>query len=355
MSPKARFHLKEAGIAVALWTALLYLYWFVAFFGTSGFDTTPSGINSYLHSPLIHLELVLEGMLLGLFYAAISRLTGRDRLRRRPLYQLVLIKAVLDLLALVAVGLLVAAVFEVTHLMPAISDSERRALTSPAFIGSVLLWLLFCTLVVSMVLEMRRKLGPHVMNSLLLGHYYKPRNEERVFLFMDLKDSTHITETLGHQTYSRFLRECYAELTELILRHQAEVYQYVGDEVVMSWPSSADNVGHCVELCLKFQKRLVSRAPHYTQTFGVAPTFRAGADIGTVTVTEVGEVKTEIAYHGDVLNTAARLLSACKDVGVLFLISDSLQKQLPPEVPTTAVGELDLRGKDQPVAGFSVG
>lgn len=354
MSPKARFHLKEAGIAVALWTGLLYLYWFVAFFGPSAFHTTPSGINHYLRGPVIHFELVLEGMLLGLFYAAISRLTGRDRLRKRPLYQLVFIKAVLDLLALVMVGLLVVAVFEFTHLMPDMSESDQQALTSPAFVGSVLLWLLFCTLFVSLILEMRRKLGPHVMTSLLLGHYYKPRNEERVFLFMDLKDSTHITETLGHETYSLFLRECYAELTELILRHQAEVYQYVGDEVVLSWPASADNVKHCVELGLKFQKRLVKREPHYTRTFGLAPTFRAGADLGTVTVTEVGEVKTEIAYHGDVLNTAARLLSSCKEVGVLFLISQTLQQQLPAEVSTTAVGSLELRGKDQPVPSFSV-
>lgn len=52
---------------------------------------------------------------------------------------------------------------------------------------------------------------------------------------MDLNSSTSIAEELGHKRYSRFIQDCYRLLTKPLRITQGEVYQFVGDEVVVSW------------------------------------------------------------------------------------------------------------------------
>ena len=72
-------------------------------------------------------------------------------------------------------------------------------------------------------------------------------------MFLDLKSSTHLAETLEHVTCSRLIQDCYAELTAPLLDYNAQVYQYVGDEVVVTrldhdgnirpWVHAAEAVG----------------------------------------------------------------------------------------------------------------
>ena len=61
---------------------------------------------------------------------------------------------------------------------------------------------------------------------------------DRAFMFLDLKSSTHLAEKLEHVSYSRLVQDCYAELTVPLIQYNAEVYQYVGDEVVLTWRMS---------------------------------------------------------------------------------------------------------------------
>ena len=63
-----------------------------------------------------------------------------------------------------------------------------------------------------------------------------------------------------------------------------------------------------------------SRKALYEKKFGVVPIFRGEIDVGAVTATEVGDIKREIAYHGDPLNTASRLLELSKDYGHMLVI-----------------------------------
>ncbi len=53
-------------------------------------------------------------------------------------------------------------------------------------------------------------------------------------MFVDLKNSTSIAEELGHIRYSQFIQDCFFDL-HVVEAYGAEVYQYVGDEVVLSW------------------------------------------------------------------------------------------------------------------------
>lgn len=81
-----------------------------------------------------------------------------------------------------------------------------------------------------------QKFGPGVLWNMFIGKYRNPKEEERVFMFLDLKPSTSIAEKLGHINFCRFIQDCFADLTLVITKHSVEIYQYVGDEAVLSWP-----------------------------------------------------------------------------------------------------------------------
>jgi AhpD family alkylhydroperoxidase len=187
--------------------------------------------------------------------------------------------------------------------------------------------------------------------------YAPPTTDERVFLFLDLIDSTGTAERLGHEDYSRLIRACYRDLTDLVIRYRAEIYQYVGDEVVLSW-SLADGFedANCVRILFAFLDKLAARRKEYEASFGIQPSFRGGMDMGPVTRADVGGVSPEIAYHGDVLNTASRILELAKAHHEPLLISERVRDavQSVPEVGTRFVADVVPRGKSERLRVHSV-
>ena len=91
-----------------------------------------------------------------------------------------------------------------------------------------------------------------------------------------------------------------------------------------------------------------SRKEYFLNSYGLFPKFKAGLSLGLVTVAEVGELKTEIAYHGDVLNTTARMTSQCRILGKDLLVSQALYDNvtLSEEYSVQDVGEAQFRGKE---------
>ena len=83
----------------------------------------------------------------------------------------------------------------------------------------------------------------------VLGKYHKPREVERIFCFIDLNHSTTIAEKLGHLQFASFLKDYYADITQAIRNTQAHIYQYVGYEIILSWPYDNglknSNLVHC--------------------------------------------------------------------------------------------------------------
>ena len=75
-----------------------------------------------------------------------------------------------------------------------------------------------------------------------------------------------------------------------------------------------------------------------------------------VTATEVGDIKREVAFHGDALNTAARLLELCREQERPVLISGRIREasEEEPALTTEWRGEIELREKSQPVSVVGV-
>ena len=74
-------------------------------------------------------------------------------------------------------------------------------------------------------------------------------------------------------------------------------------------------------------------------------------------VGEIGIVKRDIAYSGDVLNTTARIQSKCNELGVNILLSKNLLTglgSLPNLFKPIEIGEIDLRGKQHSLMLYTV-
>lgn len=191
----------------------------------------------------------------------------------------------------------------------------------------------------------------------LTGQYRRPRQEMRIFMFLDMRSSTSIAEQLGHQQYFKLINELYVEITDPILYSRGEIYQYIGDEISVSWPlRKGVRKQRCVRCFLDIRAKLQQRAAHYKANYGIEPVFKAGFHYGPVTTGEVGSVKRERIFSGDVVNTAARIQNTCNDHGVDNLLSDELLQvlRLPANYQVREIGSIELKGKKQPTRLWTI-
>ncbi len=202
------------------------------------------------------------------------------------------------------------------------------------------------------------KYGPGVLKKFLLGKYFHPKEEERIFMFLDLKSSTTIAEKLGEKKYFQFIKEVFAHITPMILKNQGEIYQYVGDEIVISWPiKTGIKHANCIQCFFDIQAALKSKQSDYDNRYGFQPVFKAGLHCGNVIVGEIGVIKRDIAFSGDVLNTAARIQGECNSFGVFLLFSKTLAQLIDFTTQTydaKQVGVVPLRGKEKPVELYTI-
>src|ERR1044072_3462852 len=70
---------------------------------------------------------------------------------------------------------------------------------------------------ISFLLELSRRIGPGRLVNWLIGRYRSPREEVRLFLFIDLTDSTPLAEELGSLKFSYLLRDFFDDLTEPVI------------------------------------------------------------------------------------------------------------------------------------------
>lgn len=217
------------------------------------------------------------------------------------------------------------------------------------------LFVLICTLV---ILQVNDKYGPGVFASFLLGRYFHPKKEERIFMFLDLRSSTSIAEKLGEGRYFNFLKEVFQHATPNILYSKGEIYQYIGDEIVISWKTykGAENA-NCIRCFFNIQNSLNKKSDYYKEKYGIVPEFKAGLHYGYVMAGEIGVVKREIAFSGDVLNTTSRIQSKCNELGVNILLSKFLLDKLnlrPGTFTPKLMGDIVLRGKEQSLLLYTV-
>jgi adenylate cyclase len=190
---------------------------------------------------------------------------------------------------------------------------------------------------------------------MMLGLYHQPREVSRIFMFVDLRGSTTIAEKLANKVYIAFIRDYFYDVSDAIMMFKGEIYQYVGDEIIVVWPIGGTNI-NCIRSFFKMAEIIERKRKNYEVKYGVVPEFKAGIHAGKVIVTSIGKQKKEIVYHGDVLNTASRIQGKCNELKQDLLISGDMLNYISfgSEFVVEEKGEIELRGKSTRLSLYGV-
>jgi adenylate cyclase len=212
-------------------------------------------------------------------------------------------------------------------------------------------------LLVTFIMQMRRLVGEGIMWSMITGRYHQPRRERRVYMFLDIRDSTAIAEKLGDEKTHAFISDVFFIADRLVSEHRGEVLSYNGDELVASWH---EDVGledsRCLSCYQDIIKAMAANSDHYQKTYGTTPEFWVGFHVGDVVVGECGDGKLAIVHIGDTPNTAARLEHHAKDIGRACLASSTLIERLtlPDTISAEPIGSVTLKGHSHDTDIFAI-
>ncbi|WP_299311446.1 adenylate/guanylate cyclase domain-containing protein [uncultured Aquimarina sp.] len=338
--------------SVLFWFIVMGLYSIFRYYGIDeeeGFTVIPeySGNTGTVRALMGFTGI---GAMLGFVYASIDFLFDRYTSNKLSLAWDLIIRTLLYFITTILIFTFVMNLF--SELYDLNLDTDRGWWKENKSFWATILYIVLVSFVFSFIKIATEKFGKGVFIKMLLGKYKNPQEEKRIFMFLDLKDSTTIAENLGHFKYSQFIQDCFYDLNGVVPKHDAEIYQYVGDEAVLSWPYKkglANN--NCVDLFFAFQQKKQSKADYYQEKYGIIPEFKAGLHGGKLMVTEVGVIKKEIAYHGDVINTSARIQAECNTHKVKLLISEKLLKDLhiSTHLSSSFLGSVLLKGKQKEI------
>ncbi|WP_407149337.1 adenylate/guanylate cyclase domain-containing protein [Bradyrhizobium sp. ORS 86] len=201
-------------------------------------------------------------------------------------------------------------------------------------------------------------IGPRVFMNFVTGRYHSPVEENRFVLFVDIAGSTGLAERLGGIGIHRFLDRTFRLLTDSVVDYRGEVLNYIGDEVIVTWPEDLGSVDCRPLRCfVAMRDTLQNAASQFEREFGAAPQIRGSLHFGPVIVGEIGDVKPAIVFNGDVMNTAARLEELSRKVDGGFLASRAAMARFagPLPVPLHDLGTLPIRGRVDGIEVVGIG
>ena len=177
--------------------------------------------------------------------------------------------------------------------------------------------------------HMSRKMGQGILLNFITGKYHEPREEERIFMFLDLKSSTNIAESLGAiQTY-QLINDFFHDITKCILITKGEIYRYVGDEVVVTWSiKNGLTNANCIRTYFYIKDEIDRLKERYLDKYNLVPDFTASFHIGKVIRGEIGDVKSQIVFHGEPLYTTAQVEKQCGKLKKDILVTADLIKRI---------------------------
>ncbi len=193
--------------------------------------------------------------------------------------------------------------------------------------------------------QMSLKMGQGILLNLIFGKYHKPTREERIFMFLDLNDSTSLAEKMGEIRFNQFINEFFQDITDPIVQTYGLIYRYVGDQMVVTWkPSQGLKNINCLRAFYSARDVIKSKREKYLKNYGIIPQFTAAFHMGPVVIGQVGDVKSQIVMSGSVLYEGHLIEKNCGKTENTHLISQQLMEKL--ELPkfyiSKPVGEISI-------------
>ena len=273
----------------------------------------------------------LAWLLLGLWTGVLEEFLFGRRFRSLVLPLQFLGKALLvNVLTFVLIALAFALNSE--KFLPFLTESDRSM--GQVFMLSqfyrFIMRVVVVTSIAILVIQVEEVMGRRQFLGFLLGRYERPKHEDRIMLTMDLVGSTALAERLGDLRYCRCRNHTHSLMTDAVLRNEAEIHKYVGDEVIFTWRMH-EGLRHlnCLDLIFDIQERIHTHEAEFTREYGHVPRYRAAVHGGEVISAQIGHIKRVIDFSGDVMNSVSRMLSLSKQMDAHLLASSEILAQMP--------------------------
>ncbi len=345
------------GIIIS-WTILsiaffIYEYYAVRLHAPGAAEKINIGFNVFIN--------IYAGILAGILGGPFLIFSVSEKTRNRPFYFGIIYTAIGFLLVYIVIAFSISLmVFSNNLELPFYNTNVLKATLSNLLaiwqIKNLLIWLIIIS-TTQFILQISDKFGPGNLWKFIRGKYYNPREEQRIFMFLDLKSSTSIAEKIGHVKYYNLLNDFYSVITDPIINYYGEIYQYVGDEIVVTWDlNNKKYKNRSVDCFFEIQKKVCEQSEKFLKQYGLVPEFKAGIHCGKVTVGEIGILKRDIIYSGDVLNTTSRIQEACNEFNTELLVSENIVELIsePGDYLINTIGGIAFKGKTHKVRIFSV-
>ncbi|OEK00894.1 hypothetical protein BFP97_04935 [Roseivirga sp. 4D4] len=355
MNEKLRIKWSKMRVITIAWISVAIVFALVDHWTiNSSFSIGTSELYSFSSNLTFHILSTVIAITIGASFLVFYL---HDRLIDRPYWQGILTIVIVYITVVTFITLVFGLILVPINSSISIGeegfrDAYQDYLLDSIHLRNIMLW----SIVVGstqLLLQINDKFGHGLLGKLILGKYHKAREEDRIFMFLDLKSSTATAEKLGNKLYHEFLRDYFSDMTNAIIFNRGKIYQYVGDEVVITWTKQEGISNYnCLKCYFDIKESIEERKEKYIQKYGFLPEFKAGLHTGKVIAGEIGIIKRDITYSGDVLNTAARIQSKCNEHNVYLLASEKLFELFPKGIPfkKKSIGEIELRGKSLKVA-----
>ena len=296
--------------------------------------------------------IIIAAVIAGLSIGTFEIFYFQNRFRKKSFSYTVFIKSLVysfAMIMLIIIGLFLDRSFgeDKSFFHPDVLKGVIVYLSGSGVWAMVVYWTAVI-LLTQIFLQVSDSFGYGVLHNFILGQYNKPKEECRIFMFIDLKSSTAIAERLGHIKYHYLLNDFFDDINDSIIFSKGEIYQYIGDEVTVSWSmkNGIENE-NCLRCFFGIVDEIKNKSALYYERYNLIPEFKAGLHYGDVTIGEVGVIKKEIVFTGDVLNTTARIQEMCNIYNVNLLVSKTLIDllQIDTRYSKQPIGEIALRGK----------
>ena len=359
LSPKTRRDITRIVPFGVLWFVFSLIYVVLEKSLLGNLDHYPSSGVKYDFARNV-LVIPAAGLIMGLLTGILEISYFSKRFINSSFTRKILFKSIVYLVIIIIFLIILSFV----NVLFAHDEQSFFKLSSPVWIfftnysiTGILLYIASIVVITQFYAEFRESIGLSTLNNFFLGKYHHPVEEERIFMFVDMKSSTTIAENLGHVKYFEMLKEYFMDLSGAVIDHAGAIYQYAGDEMILTWRlKDGLKKNNCVNCFFAMKRTLQTKAEKYNSKFGLLPGFKAGLHYGVVTAGEIGSLKKEIIFTGDVLNTSARIQGLCNQFGADLLISEDLVKalQLAAGYSVTSVGETLLKGRSKPMELFAI-
>lgn len=347
-----RYHYKWMINFALAWTVIDAFYWLkYKNLGTKVEETYHSIAPSAI---LLRSVIVLSCSALICYYLIFKI---RNIYRNSPRLFYILLKITFFFLSLFFMNLIM-------HLAFALLIDHRTVLESIKYffehIASPLLFLehtigwTILFILSHLLLEINEKYSPGIFLQIMTGKYLQPKVEDRIVMFLDMQGSTAIAEQLDSKKYFMFIRDFIYFLSLALLEFDGGIYQYVGDEIVVSWRYSKKNTQKAIA-SLMYAKRLFEKNKYYfMKRYNALPEFKVGIHCGEVTIGEIGIIKKDLVLSGDTMNTTARIRDACNDFNHLHIASKEFTDRADIRLKIERLGEVELKGKANGVELYAI-